>query len=185
MDEFLNSWQRDARGKALDLGCGEGRDAIHLAKRGYSVTAVDISAVGLEKLRTDARKEGKTVECHQMDVSSFALQENSFDVIVARTILDHLPQPDTQILAARMTLALARNGLLFVTVFTIDDPGALEDKNKASECAHHIKHYFSRNELRELFPHLQLLLYQEAVELDVSHGQPHYHGKANYIGRKL
>ena len=46
MDEFLNLWQRDVHGNALDLGCGEGRDAIHLARRGYSVEAVDISSVG-------------------------------------------------------------------------------------------------------------------------------------------
>ena len=82
-------------------------------------------------------------------------------------------------------MALVPNGLLFATVFTVKDPGACADKSPASECAHHIKHYFKQNELRELFPHLQLLLYQESTELDASHGKTHYHCKANYIGRKL
>lgn len=184
MDEFLNRWQGDVCGRALDLGCGEGRDAIHLARRGYSVTAVDISAVGLAKLGADAKKEGVPVECQQVDVRSFPFQTLRFDVIVARTILDHLPQTDARKLADKMTTALAHNGLLFTTVFTIEDPGAKSEKKHASECAQSIKHYFDQRELRDLFPLLQLLLYQESYELDSSHGQPHYHGKANYVGRK-
>ena len=138
--------------------------------------------MGLRKLEADANKEGKMVECCQMDVRSFDFQSN-YDVIVARTILDHLPESDSKILAARMANALTSNGLLFVTVFTLDDPGAQHGKDQTSECASHIKHYYKHNELMNSFPNLQLLLYQEAIELDILHGQQHYHGKANYIGR--
>src|SRR2546429_8271195 len=49
-----------AAGRALDLGTGEGRNAIWLAERGWRVTAVDFSAVGLAKAAKPAEKRGVT-----------------------------------------------------------------------------------------------------------------------------
>lgn len=45
-------------GDALDAGCGEGADAIWLARRGWNVTAVDVSAVALERAAASAGVEG-------------------------------------------------------------------------------------------------------------------------------
>jgi len=47
--------------RILDLGCGDGRDAVYLAFRGFDVTAVDISEKGIEKTRERARKYGVKV----------------------------------------------------------------------------------------------------------------------------
>lgn len=49
------------RGKLLDLGCGQGRDAIPLARLGYEVTGVDHSKVGIEQMEQAAKLEGLTV----------------------------------------------------------------------------------------------------------------------------
>ncbi len=49
------------RGRALELGCGEGRDAIFLAKRGLDVVAIDASAAALSRARERARQEGVRV----------------------------------------------------------------------------------------------------------------------------
>lgn len=46
------------RGKLLDLGCGQGRDAIPLARLGYEVTGIDHSAVGIEQMNKMAISEG-------------------------------------------------------------------------------------------------------------------------------
>ncbi|NEE44351.1 methyltransferase domain-containing protein, partial [Streptomyces sp. SID8455] len=45
-------------GDALELGCGEGGDALWLARQGWHVTAVDLSAVAVERLTTLARSLG-------------------------------------------------------------------------------------------------------------------------------
>lgn len=52
-----------APGRAVDLGAGEGRNAIWLAKNGWSVTAVDVSDVGLERAARRADEEGVQLEC--------------------------------------------------------------------------------------------------------------------------
>lgn len=45
-------------GRALDLGCGEGADAIWLARQGWTVTGADISATALDRAAADARAAG-------------------------------------------------------------------------------------------------------------------------------
>src|ERR687885_1951411 len=52
-----------APGRALDVGCGEGADAIWLAQRGWTVTAVDISDVALGRAREAAELARVVVEC--------------------------------------------------------------------------------------------------------------------------
>ena len=47
----------DKKGKLLDLGCGQGRDSIALAKMGFTVTGIDNSTVGIEQLNKIAAKE--------------------------------------------------------------------------------------------------------------------------------
>src|SRR6516225_9183356 len=49
-------------GRALDVGCGEGADSIWLARRGWAVTAIDVSDVALGRAREAARAAGVSVE---------------------------------------------------------------------------------------------------------------------------
>lgn len=58
-----------APGRALDLGCGEGADAIWLAEQGWTVTAVDISATALDRGRAEAQRRGLDVDFRQHDLA--------------------------------------------------------------------------------------------------------------------
>jgi SAM-dependent methyltransferase len=86
------------RGRALDVACGEGRIALHLAAHGFSVTALDISAVALARGRRTAAERGLEVEwlCADLDEElDGALPDGGFDVIVwvryvHRTLSPHL-----------------------------------------------------------------------------------------------
>src|SRR6478609_9919899 len=49
-------------GRALDVGCGEGADALWLARRGWTVTAIDISDVAVARAREAAEVAGETVD---------------------------------------------------------------------------------------------------------------------------
>lgn len=69
-------------GKALDLGCGEGADALWLAERGWTVTAVDVSAVALERAAAHAAEAGvgDRVTWLQRDLATWTPEEQ-FDLV--------------------------------------------------------------------------------------------------------
>lgn len=72
-------------GRALDLGCGEGADAIWLAGRGWTVTAVDVSAVALERAAAHARESGHSgnIEWLQQDLAAW-VPERQYDLVSAQ-----------------------------------------------------------------------------------------------------
>lgn len=72
----------EQRGKLLDLGCGQGRNAIMLAKHGYEVTGVDNSEKGLECLKKAAEAEKlniKAINCDAYDYDGY----QEYDIIFA------------------------------------------------------------------------------------------------------
>src|SRR4051794_9275815 len=68
-------------GRALDVGCGEGADAIWLAGRGWTVTAIDVSDVALGRARAAAQRAGATVNWLCGDTLRTALPAASFDLV--------------------------------------------------------------------------------------------------------
>jgi SAM-dependent methyltransferase len=69
-------------GHALDLGCGPGRHAIPLARRGFAVTAVDLSAFHLARAREYAERAGVALELVQADMRAF-VRPGAFDLAVS------------------------------------------------------------------------------------------------------
>jgi SAM-dependent methyltransferase len=76
-------------GSALDIGAGEGRNALFLASRGLDLLAVDQSAVGMQKAQRLAQERGLTLRTRAVDLQDFDAERNSFDVI--SSIFVHLP----------------------------------------------------------------------------------------------
>lgn len=64
------------RGRVLDLGCGQGRDALPLAEMGYQVLAWDRSQVGLDQIQNKARQMGLKVETCLVDIYQTAIPSN-------------------------------------------------------------------------------------------------------------
>jgi SAM-dependent methyltransferase len=71
-----------AAGRALDLGSGEGRNAVWLAEQGWQVTAVDFSAVALGKARRMAAARGVTVDWVSADLRGYRPQPGAFDLVL-------------------------------------------------------------------------------------------------------
>lgn len=67
-------------GRALDVGCGEGADAIWLARSGWAVTAIDISDVALARAREAARLAGVAVDWVRGDALQAPFAAGSFDL---------------------------------------------------------------------------------------------------------
>ena len=69
-------------GRALDLACGEGRNAIWLAEQGWQVTGVDFSDVAIEKARAIAAKRGVDVDFRVADLLAYEPPEQAFDLVI-------------------------------------------------------------------------------------------------------
>lgn len=82
-NRFLVSEAADLRpGRALDLACGEGRNAVWLAQQGWQVTGVDFSAVALEKARHLAAASGVEAEWIVADLLGYRPEVGAFDLVL-------------------------------------------------------------------------------------------------------
>jgi 2-polyprenyl-3-methyl-5-hydroxy-6-metoxy-1,4-benzoquinol methylase len=100
------------RGRALDLGCGEGRNAIWLAKLGWTVTAVDYSDVALERARRLAAHQNVEVEWIEADVTTFESPPGAFQLALISYV--QIPRPERRTALAHATSALGPGGTLFM-----------------------------------------------------------------------
>ena len=74
-----------APGRALDVGAGEGGDALWLAEQGWTVTASDISQLALDRIATEAERRGLRLEGHHADANApGAFDKASFDLVSAQ-----------------------------------------------------------------------------------------------------
>jgi SAM-dependent methyltransferase len=69
-------------GDALDVGMGQGRNALFLAKQGWSVTGFDVSGVGVAQAREQAKKSGLAVNCIVRSSEEFDWHKDRWDLIV-------------------------------------------------------------------------------------------------------
>ena len=104
-------------GTALDVGCGEGADAIWLAARGWHVTGIDVSTVALDRAATRAAEAGEEVAARirwqQGDLMSWDPAPLKFDLVSAHFL--HVPPPARESLFRRLAAAVRPGGtFLFV-----------------------------------------------------------------------
>ncbi|MDX2171373.1 MAG: class I SAM-dependent methyltransferase [Deltaproteobacteria bacterium] len=71
-----------AVGRALDLACGDGRNALYLARQGLQVDAIDLAFAGLAHLRAAAPASGRSINTVQADLEHFRLPEDRYAVVV-------------------------------------------------------------------------------------------------------
>jgi SAM-dependent methyltransferase len=100
-------------GRAIDLGCGEGDNAIFLAQHGFQVTAVDFSAAAIDKAKAKARRAGIDVEFLIDDLTQLANVSGQFDLLVDYGTFDDLSTRDRAAYVDQV-LSLAKPGAKFL-----------------------------------------------------------------------
>ena len=100
-----------APGRALDLACGEGRNAVWLAQQGWLVTGVDFSEVGLAKAARLAESRGVEVEWVEADLLDY-LPPAGLDLVVAFYL--QVPADERRLVLGRVAEALAPGGTVLV-----------------------------------------------------------------------
>lgn len=141
-----NAFLLPASGRALDLACGLGGNAVFLARAGLRVTAWDISADAIAKLNAHARKHGLALEGEARNITPALLAKNAFDIIVVSRFLDRT-------LKNAIIAALKPQGLLFYQTFTQVKTDAAGPQNP--------EFLLVENELLRLFTELTVVFYRE------------------------
>ena len=109
----------DSPGKlALDVACGGGRHTLFLSERGFSVDAVDISSVALEKL---AKKVNANVSLHEADLDTYIPQKD-YDIVVMTNFLD-------RDLIARIKATLKPQALFIIETYMDDARNEKKESN--------------------------------------------------------
>jgi SAM-dependent methyltransferase len=99
-------------GRAVDLACGDGRHAVWLASRGWTVTGVDFSRVGLERAREAAEAAGLTVAWEHEDLLAWEPAAGMAELVVVAFL--HLPPEDRRAVFAKAATALVPGGRLLI-----------------------------------------------------------------------
>ena len=154
-------------GRALDLACGMGENALLLAAAGLQVEAWDISAMAIKHLQENAAVRGLAINTRQCLISPEILLNSAFDVIVISRFLDRT-------LCNAIMAALKSGGLLFYQTFT---------RSKLDKQGPNNPDYLlAGNELLSLFAPLTLIIYQEYARVgDLRCGD---RNEAQLIGQK-
>jgi len=165
------------KGRFLDLGCGQGRDAIFMWEQGFSVTAVDVSEEGIKNVIAQSKGEINAV-CQ--NIEGFHIAPNTYTAINAWNVLQFLKKGDALRIVRSMQEGVADNGFLIISGFTVDDPAFQNQSNKD-------KGFFEKDELKKLFNGFKIIRYEEKVIHDQGHlgaEQPHKHGIVRLIAQK-
>lgn len=116
-------------GRALDLGCGEGGDALWLAERGWQVTAVDISPTALDRARAEASRRGLSVDWRHVDLAE-SLPDGPYDLVSAHFLQSPVALPRAEVLR-RAAAEVAPDGVLLVVGHAAPPPWADHEPDPA------------------------------------------------------
>jgi tellurite methyltransferase len=112
----------------LDIGCGEGKDAVFFARCGYSVSAFDLSEAGLEKTRLLAEKARVTVKTFNANLWHYRLTEN-FDILYSSGVFAYI-KPDLRAEIMENYRSHVNDGGLVAFQTFVSKPFVARDPNK-------------------------------------------------------
>ncbi len=149
--------------EVLELGVGEGRNALFLARQGFSVLGIDAAPTAIERLEEEAKKEHLPLRGKVADISHYQFHQH-FDLILAIGLLHFLSQEIGHQLIARMKAATKPGGFNIVAALAEQHPFNPKP------------HVYSHGELKKLYADWKILVYEEVLG--------HFHGMAAHLGQQ-
>lgn len=138
-------------GTVLDMGMGEGRNAVFLAQKGYKVTGVDISSIAVKKSYLLAQEFGVKIKGVVASLKNYKIPPNSFDAIICFYFVDRS-------LVERMKSWLKPGGVLIFEAYTSRQKSLKSQGESSPE-----DEYLREQELLKLFPGMRVLKYEEPL----------------------
>ncbi len=183
-------------GRVLDLGMGEGRNAIFMALQGHDVTGIDSAPSAVEKCRERAQALGVEVRAEVGNMLDTPIEPGSFALIMSTMALMFAKRSESHPLIRRAVAGLQPGGMVYIKVLSTDDPSYARLQERGAEEVEprtYVRpdigavHFFDRDEIMDLFKDLTLVGFASSYSRDEGHSgapDPHYHGVITYIGRR-
>ena len=210
MSQYLHEWEKQYRtrgrlwtgyystdriekrlhqnNRVLDVGCGNGKTLIPLAKKKYDVVGLDVSWSALKILEETLRRYGVCAKFVLGDATSFPFHDSCFDAVLCSYVLTHLLDEDRIKCVNEIRRGLKNNGFLFIEVFSTDDfrydKGKKIGENSFLRKDGIIYHYFTHDEIKNLLKDFQILELKRIVKGRIIQGVRYNHDIISVTAQK-
>lgn len=170
--EFLPTHSR-----ILDLGCGDGRNALYLASQGFFVDCVDVSKNAIDKINLLIKKPNIKINTVLCDVKSFEYTCD-YDMIIAHGLLQFIDKKHQSVVIKDMKQHTKKNGYNIISVFTDELP--IPDDLKDIMVG-----IFKEEEIKEYYSDWDIELFESKKFHDEhEYGIKHYHASNKIVAKK-
>lgn len=164
--------------KILDIGCGEGKDAVYMAKKGYTVTAFDLTESGIAKTKRLAEENRVRIKAYVDDINTFESDER-FDIIYSSGTLQYLSKDKIQPFFEKIMKMTNPGGLNYFNVF-VEKPfiAAAPDWDKEESL-------WKTGELFSWYADWKIHYIDETIFECSSSSEKHYHCMDTILAEKM
>jgi SAM-dependent methyltransferase len=190
--DIVRLFRRERVSTLLDAGCGSGRDALHYAREGFIVTALDLSANALRHAQDRAERSGLSLRFVAGDLLAADLPPNGFDAAVAVHLIHLQPEPVRRAMVNRLWSVTRDGGLIALANYATEETGFADwepypEPNTRMDPKGKLVHFFDAEDMAALLPPDRFdLLRCEVVDLaENPDGGPVTHREWLAIARKV
>ncbi|MDG5788798.1 class I SAM-dependent methyltransferase [Evansella sp. AB-P1] len=180
-------------GKILDIGIGEGRNALFFAKHGYEVEGIDISETAISRCLELSKEYNLNIHAKVDDIREYNIKNEVYSLIILSNVLNFFSDNDISEIITKLKNGLKENGLVYINVFDNEEPSIAKAKERCKQVADFTyydeknkmyHHYFTQDELENLVGDYKTISLVKSRFLDITHGQPHYHSTLEILSKK-
>jgi len=178
----------------LDIGMGQGRNALWLAQRGFFVDGIEPSVVAQEAVCELVAEAGLSLHAYPCTFEDFEAQADGYGTVLAMGLMPILSPRGLQALQDRVEKWLMPGGVFLVSAFTVDDPAYASisrrwsrvGRNSFTDAGGHRRTYLEGGEILELFSGFEVLHHHEGLGPEHRHGEGplHRHAVAQAVLRR-
>ena len=178
LDELIRLCPPSVGKTVLDIGCGEGKDAVYMAEKGYDVSAFDLTENGIRKTKALAENRNVAIDAYVDDINSFET-EKRFDIIYSTGTVQYLFEENKKAFFEKIRQITKPDGIVFINVFVekpfLELPPDWDKEEKM----------WRSGELFTYFADWKTERIDEVIFEDRSGGVPHFHCMDTIVCRKV
>jgi cyclopropane fatty-acyl-phospholipid synthase-like methyltransferase len=159
------------KGTGLDIGAGNGRNSIFLAKKGFKMEAIDNKKEWLKTCTQYAKKYNLPIKTKIIDIKKFKFPIEKYTLVIGITSLDFLKTSEIKKILTKIKKSLKKKGIFYMVVFSIKDQTFKNLKKKGIKMIEKntfyfpdmkiVRHYFQKKEVMNLLKDFKILRIKE------------------------